>query len=628
MSRVPFGESRASGFRLPVGRLRRGERPVSLRALTRAASLAALLTIGNCFAAPEIAAVTNAASYATGQVSPGMIVTIFGSGFTQDTQVLVDGQAAPVLYTFPRQMAAIVPYTVAGKAAVEFRVADPAGTSAAVPVSVVAASPGIFTAGATGTGQAAMTDPRAVPPGSVITFYITGEGPLDPPATAGAIAASPNRFQLPVKVRIGGKDAPVQYAGSSPGSVFGLGQINAVIPEGVSSGAQPLEVEVGGARSLAGVTVAIAPTGLTTIFLIHGLGQGPDSIAGLAGSLSGPLGVDPSRFTVDSGFDFSECTRAGFLCPSNCSLPGGTLRLRDYVARRAPSGPVVLVGFSLGGLLARELISSRMIEPGRVNALITLATPHLGYPFSTLDGLAFCPAIAEGMNGNWRTEPPQISGYLSALTAAWNSDAYPGAAGRWLTAAGRSCSNPVRALNPSTGCRDSNPFSDGVVCADSATYNIVVPAPARPTELWQDPNREYVHSTSGGGLFPSLVLCGNNGRAPLLIDPPPAGSLFAAIKTAIQGTLTTGNDELVRTLLNASNTIIPSLVDQIRQSRSEEEMRTLAELIAIAGDEPAVRALRLLESENPRLFAPFVARALEHARNLGNSIAGTNEKVR
>jgi uncharacterized protein (TIGR03437 family) len=63
---------------------------------------------------------------------------------------------------------------------------------------------------------------------------------------------------LPVTVTIGGIGATVQYAGSAPGEVAGLLQVNAVVPQGVSRGAAvPVTVSVGGIASQAGVTIAV-----------------------------------------------------------------------------------------------------------------------------------------------------------------------------------------------------------------------------------------------------------------------------------------------------------------------------------------------------------------------------------
>ena len=82
---------------------------------------------------PSVTAMVSAASFHSGPVSPGEIVTIFGSGIGPvslvashvnalgaldaligDTRVYFDGVAAPLIYTSSGQVSAIVPYEVAG----------------------------------------------------------------------------------------------------------------------------------------------------------------------------------------------------------------------------------------------------------------------------------------------------------------------------------------------------------------------------------------------------------------------------------------------------------------------------------------------------------------------------------
>src|SRR5881397_234102 len=83
----------------------------------------------------------------------------------------------------------------------------------------------------------------------------------------------------------------------------------------------------------------------------------------------------------------------------------------------------------------------------------------------------------------------------------WPSTVYPGGGALWLAALGRSCSKPMRTINSSTGRRDRNAFSDGVVCDDSATYSINTASGTAPNRYWQDPSEIYVHSNNGFGLM-------------------------------------------------------------------------------------------------------------------------------
>jgi uncharacterized protein (TIGR03437 family) len=62
---------------------------------------------------------------------------------------------------------------------------------------------------------------------------------------------------LPATVSIGGVDAQVLYAGSAPGEVEGVVQINAVVPSNVAVGSVPLVVRIGSVASQAGVTISV-----------------------------------------------------------------------------------------------------------------------------------------------------------------------------------------------------------------------------------------------------------------------------------------------------------------------------------------------------------------------------------
>jgi len=139
---------------------------------------------------------------------------------------------------------------------------------------------------------------------------------------------------------------------------------------------------------------------------------------------------------------------------------------------------VILIGFSLGGLIARDLILHNYggVLSGRAVTLITLGTPNLGYPHAVSDDSVFCPNLVDAMDGNWHAirQPsgwPALSSYLLPLTQSWQQGSFPGTTGYWFAAAGQSCSYVLRIGNNATGCQDST-LSDGVVCADSASYNI------------------------------------------------------------------------------------------------------------------------------------------------------------
>jgi uncharacterized protein (TIGR03437 family) len=89
-------------------------------------------------------------------------------------------------------------------------------------------------------------------------IYATGEGQTNPGGVDGQLATEVLAHPTaPVTVAIGGINAEVVYAGSAPGLVAGVLQVNAFVPQGVPPGTAEVIVKVGGATSRAGVTVAV-----------------------------------------------------------------------------------------------------------------------------------------------------------------------------------------------------------------------------------------------------------------------------------------------------------------------------------------------------------------------------------
>lgn len=247
---------------------------------------------------PMISAIVNSASYSSGGIAPGTIVTIFGTNLgaqaiTNGTyangqwsttvggmQVTFDGTPAPIVYTQSNQAAAVVPYEVAGKNQVEVRVAMSLGQGGFPPVgqipgggqlpggaqmTVATASPGIYTAGATGNGQAALVNENGTINGastpaarsSTVSIYLTGAGALTPEGKSGALGTAEQLITAPVTVLIGGQEARLTYSGAAPQAVQGLYQINAVVPANVTGGSVPLQVKVDGISSQTGVTLTV-----------------------------------------------------------------------------------------------------------------------------------------------------------------------------------------------------------------------------------------------------------------------------------------------------------------------------------------------------------------------------------
>jgi uncharacterized protein (TIGR03437 family) len=98
--------------------------------------------------------------------------------------------------------------------------------------------------------------------GTVIQIFVTGGGETSPPLTPGGVAPVPPPLHLliaNVQVQLDGIDAPVQFAGAAPQSIFGLVQVNATVPLGIAPGAAvALMVTIDGIPAQAGVTVAVS----------------------------------------------------------------------------------------------------------------------------------------------------------------------------------------------------------------------------------------------------------------------------------------------------------------------------------------------------------------------------------
>jgi uncharacterized protein (TIGR03437 family) len=249
------------------------------------------LPLGDVFVArfadqaqPAIGGFVNAASYSN-SAAPGMIAVIAGSNIGPDnlltaaldanglvattlgeTQVLVNNRPAPLVYVSKGQTSFIVPYETAVGANAQVVVDYKGVRSPAFSVPVVAASPGLFSANSSGTGQGAILNQdggfnNAQNPavkGSVIVLFLTGEGQTDPPGSDGQIANGVfPKPALPVRVDMGGIQAEVLYAGAAPGQVAGLMQVNAKIPDNSNSGPVPVQVTVGTAQSQRSLTVAV-----------------------------------------------------------------------------------------------------------------------------------------------------------------------------------------------------------------------------------------------------------------------------------------------------------------------------------------------------------------------------------
>jgi uncharacterized protein (TIGR03437 family) len=211
----------------------------------------------------------HAATIREGAVAPGEILAIFAEGvgpaggatgvfgadgildnLLSETQVLFDGQAAPLISVQQSQIKVQVPYEVGGRASTHVEVFHSGvrrvDTRLAVTAASIALEDGSINSAA---------NPAA--PGSVITVFATGEGQTIPAGIDGKRSTEP--YPQPagqVAIRVGGRPAEILFAAEAPGAA-GMLQVNARIPDIVDAGAVVLSLSVGSAISQDGVTVFV-----------------------------------------------------------------------------------------------------------------------------------------------------------------------------------------------------------------------------------------------------------------------------------------------------------------------------------------------------------------------------------
>ncbi len=233
------------------------------------------------------AGVTQSATFIPGPVSPGGIVTFFGSTIgpanlatlqlTADkqyvtttlasTRVLFDGVAAPLIYVQAGQTSAIVPFGVSASTTTQVEVEYNGARTNRITLPVTAATPGIYTLNSSGAGQGAILNqdgsvngtsaPAAR--GTIAVLFASGAGLFTPAATDGKVAtADGSRPVAPITATIGGVPAEVKYAGPAPGMVTGVLQVNLVVPATVTPGdAVPVVLNAGSAASSSLVTMVV-----------------------------------------------------------------------------------------------------------------------------------------------------------------------------------------------------------------------------------------------------------------------------------------------------------------------------------------------------------------------------------
>ena len=208
---------------------------------------------------PRVHTAVNAASFQVGPVAPGEIVSLFGAGL--GATVWFDDTAAPVLYAGDGQVNAVAPFNLAGKKQVAVTVSRDGVWSAPSMLAVAKAAPGIFHAAGTALAinQDGSINGAAAPAarGSILQLFATGLGAFQTEVPDGGLGSGAEKLAQTVAVSIGGVTARVVYAGTAPGLINGLAQVNVEVPGTVAAGLQPVVITAGGIASPDGVTVAV-----------------------------------------------------------------------------------------------------------------------------------------------------------------------------------------------------------------------------------------------------------------------------------------------------------------------------------------------------------------------------------
>ena len=218
--------------------------------------------------------VLNAASMMAGPIAPGEIISLIGPGKAilpesipaEELVVRVNGISAPVLYVGDHQINAVVPFGVESSPSATVEIQWKNRVIASVATNVEAVQPGIFTPDSSGTGPGAIlnqdytmnsfTNPSDR--GSIIMVFATGLGQTSPTGVDGQLTTERQPLKTSVTAMIGDKPAELLYAGSAPGLIAGMAQVNVRIPpDAVPSLTTSLVLRAGDATTQDGVTVAI-----------------------------------------------------------------------------------------------------------------------------------------------------------------------------------------------------------------------------------------------------------------------------------------------------------------------------------------------------------------------------------
>lgn len=218
---------------------------------------------------PVINAIVDSGGYRSSAVSPGQIITIFGSGLGPDQGVAaptpqagqlvyslggvaLDGGSIPILYAQSNQVVALLPDQlgpqVDSSGTMNLTVQFGSTVAASKTLTIDIPTPSLFTSNGSGTGDLAAVNQdgsinspeHPAKPGSMVLLYGSGILPLitHPDNCAVDYFASGvlARVDGTVEVNIGGESAYVLFAGVPLGTFCPMEQFNVLVPEDSQTG--------------------------------------------------------------------------------------------------------------------------------------------------------------------------------------------------------------------------------------------------------------------------------------------------------------------------------------------------------------------------------------------------------
>ena len=233
---------------------------------------------GNARLTPAITpgGIVDAASFTPARaVAPGSIVSVFGAHLSDTTgsapqlplplgiggvafsfDIPSAGVSLPAHfhYVSPTQINLQVPWELANYSSATVKVIVNFTYSAEYTLNLATYAPGFFSyqsngqlvAAALDLGYNQVTASHPVARGTTVQLYLNGLGPVNnQPADGWAATDASSTTLATPSIAIGGQPATVSFSGLAPGYVD-LYQVNAVVPAGIGTGAQPVTCSIGG----------------------------------------------------------------------------------------------------------------------------------------------------------------------------------------------------------------------------------------------------------------------------------------------------------------------------------------------------------------------------------------------